>query len=297
MKAMRSQNSFHSHLLHLAAIAVLNMPAMASGQVIDLLDPLLTEWEVFTGVPHVSVTGLPQGTFQSQNVTQGTPLGLNNDLKKVFTTLTEDGTTVLHVSGEIYGGLTTKKSYSNYHFETDFKWGERKWEPRVKAKRDSGILYHCHGEHGAFWKSWKSCLEYQVQEKDFGDLFTLGSTKAQSRFRTVNEKHTFDPQNPWSNVSGAIQASHEPDKPHGEWNRLEVYVLGDSAIHIVNGLVVMALTKATDKDGNPLTTGQIQLQSEAAECFYKNVRLTPITAFPTDLSAKASLHIDSPVTK
>jgi hypothetical protein len=134
----------------------------------DLLDASLSQWEVFMGVPHSSVTGLPKGTFQSGDVTNGTPLGLNNDPKKVFTTFVEDGTTVLHITGEIYGGLTTKKEYADHHFETDFKWGERKWEPRTNKVRDSGILYHCHGEHGAFWKVWKSCLEFQVQEKDSG---------------------------------------------------------------------------------------------------------------------------------
>lgn len=59
----------------------------ASGQ-IQLLDASLSQWEVFVGVPHFSVTGLPEGTFQSKDVTQGTSLGLNNDPEKVFTTFT-----------------------------------------------------------------------------------------------------------------------------------------------------------------------------------------------------------------
>jgi len=250
-------------------------------------DPSLTKWEVFIGGPHVSVTGLPAGTFQSNNVTEGTPLGLSNDLKKVFTTLTEDGATVLHISGEINGCITTKADYSNYRFETDFKWGERKWEPRLKMKRNNGILYHSQGDHGAFWSTLKRGIEYQVQETDFGDLFLLGGPKAQSRFRTVDTKLIFDAQSPWSNATTGIQASPELDKPHGEWNHLEVYVLGDSAIHVVDGIVVMALTGATDSQGQPLTSGQIQIQSEGAECFYKNTRIAPITAFPKDLATKA----------
>jgi len=271
-----------------ALILALASPALAE-DFIDLLDPSLSQWEVFIGVPHTAVTGLPAGTYQDKNVTKGTPLGLNHDIKKVFTTFTEEGTTILHVSGEIYGGLTTKKDFADYHFQVDFKWGERKWEPRATKIRDSGILYHCHGEHGAFWNVWKSCLEYQVQETDLGDFFTLAGTKAQSRFRTVDEKHTFDSEYPWANFTGTIQAAHELDKPHGDWNHLEIYVLGDSAIHVVNGVVVMALTGATDKEGKPLKSGQIQLQSEAAECFYRNVRISPLTAFTQDLAAKAGL--------
>ncbi len=266
----------------------------------DLLDATLSQWEVFMGVPHSSVKGLPEGTYQSNDVTLGTPLGLNNDPKKVFTTLTEEGVTVLHISGEIFGGLSTKKEYSNYHLEVDFKWGERKWEPRTKAKRDSGILYHCQGEHGAFWKVWKRCLEYQVQETDLGDLHELAGPQAKSRFRILSEKEfIFDPQSPlpWSHWKGHLSASAEPDKPHGEWNHLEVYVLGDSAIHVANGIVVLSLIDAIDQDGTPLKSGQIQLQSEAAECYYKNIRITPITAFPKDLAEKGGLTVDGSAIK
>jgi hypothetical protein len=278
----------------LGGLAVVVFAAHAAAGPTDLLDASLSQWEVFIGVPHASVTGLPEGTFQSGDVTKGTPLGLNNDPQKVFTTFTEDGTTVLHVSGEIYGGLTTKDSYSNYLLSVDFKWGDRKWEPRLKAKRDSGILYHCHGEHGAFWKVWKSCLEYQVQETDLGDMHLLAGPKCKSKFRVVGEKQNiFDPQSPspWGEWVGHLSAAHEPDRPHGEWNHLEIYVLGDSAIHVANGIVVMAITGALDKTGNPLKSGQIQLQSEAAECFYKHIRLTSIQAFPPDIAAKAGLTV------
>jgi hypothetical protein len=135
-------------------------------------------------------------------------------------------------------------------------------------------------------------LEAQVQETDLGDMHLLAGTKAQSRFRIVGEKkNIFDPQSPtpWDYWTGHLSASAEPDRPHGEWNHLEVYVVGDSAIHLANGVVIMAIKEALDKNGHPLKSGQIQLQSEAAECFYRNIRLTPIQAFPLDIAAKAGL--------
>ena len=275
-------------MIHRIAIAALTLSTVAFASEADLLDPTLSQWEVFIGVPHTSVTGLPAGTPQSDDYHTGTPLGLNNDPKKIFTTFEGNGTTVLHISGEIYGCVTTKKEYSNYHFETDFKWGERKWEPRLKKVRDSGILYHCTGEHGAFWNVWKSSLEFQVQESDLGDFYRLAGTSAQSRFRDGEKRPIFDPKAEILPITtGSIEASAEPDKPHGEWNHLEVYVLGDSAIHVVNGVVVFALEKALDKKKQPLTSGQIQLQCEGAECFYKNARLSPITNFPEPLATQA----------
>lgn len=259
---------------------------------IELLDPSLSQWEVFMGVAHTSVPGLPEGTPTSEDVTKGTPLGLNNDPKKVFSTKTENGETILHITGEVYGALSTKKSYSNYYLTMDFKWGDRKWIPRLDAKRDSGILYHCYGDHGAFWNVWKSCIEYQVQETDLGDLHELSGPNCKSRYNTQeSKKHTFDPKGAsgWAEWDGHLSASHEPDRPHGEWNHLEVYVLGDTAIHLANGIVVLAITDAVDGKGKPLTSGQLQLQSEAAECFYKNIQISPIQVYPAEIAAKAGL--------
>lgn len=261
----------------------------------ELLDPALSRWEVFIGVPHTSIAGLPEGTPQSEDVTKGTPLGLNNDPKKVFTTKTENGETILHITGEVYGALSTKASFSNYLLQMDFKWGDRKWIPRLNQKRDSGILYHCYGEHGKFWDVWKACIEYQVQETDLGDLHELAGPNCKSRFRTLEtKKHVFDPTSTsgWAEWDGHLSASHEPDRPHGEWNHLEVYILGDTAIHIANDVVVLAIIDAVDGDGKTLTSGQIQLQSEAAECFYKNIKISPIKAYPAEIAAKAGLTVD-----
>ena len=227
-------------------------PSAAPAAVINLLDASLSKWETFIGVPHSTVTGLPEGTALSGDVTKGTPLGLNNDPEEVFTTVEEEGTTVLRVSGEIYGCVTTKAEFANYHFKTEFKWGKQKWEPRLNAKRDSGILYHCTGDHGAFWNVWKSSLEYQVQETDLGDFYPLAGTACHIPIRTDNDSRFFDTAFPWVQTNKHVYAVLEPDKPHGEWNLLEIYVLGDTAIHLANGEVVFALKNATDRKGQSL---------------------------------------------
>ncbi|MEM6551561.1 MAG: DUF1080 domain-containing protein [Planctomycetota bacterium] len=256
---------------------------------IELLDVELSQWETWMGVPHETVQGLPAGTYQSSNVHAGTPMGLNNDVKGVFTMIEEDGQPVLKITGEIYGGLTTKASFSDYHLSVMFRWGEKKWEPRLDKKRDSGLLYHCYGKHGAFWKTWKACLEFQVQETDLGDFIPLAGPKARMRGTLVNGKWLrYDPNSDTVHLAeGYTSASAEPDAPHGQWNHLELYVLGDRAVHVVNGQVVMVLTDAIDGNGQPLTSGKIQIQSEAAECYYKDMRLTPIdtAALPPEIAA------------
>lgn len=257
-----------------------------------LLDPSLSHWDAFIGTPHKTVMGLPEGTELSEDGMKGKPLGFNNDPKKVFSTFQEEGTTVLKVSGEIYGGLTTKKEFSTYHFETEFKWGTQKWEPRLDKKLDSGILYHCHGEHGKFWNVWKASLEYQVQEGDLGDYFGLCGVEVKARVLKEDGKGAVhDPTQPWQSDPGYIGARPEVEEPNGQWNKLEIHVIGDSAIHLVNGKMVLSIAEARTKNGDPLTAGEIQLQSEAAECYYRKMKITPMEEFPADLAAKAGLTV------
>ncbi|MEW4923150.1 DUF1080 domain-containing protein [Algibacter sp. 2305UL17-15] len=257
---------------------------------IELLDKNLSHFEKWIGVPHTSVKDLPDGTFQADIVTQGTPLGLNNDLKNIFTTTSENGEVILNISGEIYGCISTKENYSNYHLSTLFRWGDKKWAPRLNAKRDTGILYHSYGDHGRFWKTWKTALEYQVQEQDLGDFIPLGGNTATPKVGEpvveirgdFSKVKKFDPNSEtYSSGNGYIQAASEHDAPHGEWNLLEIYVVGNDAVHVVNGEIVMVVENAMNpENGKPLTEGQIQIQSEAAECYYKQMVLTPIKKFP-----------------
>jgi Domain of Unknown Function (DUF1080) len=127
-----------------------------------LLDRNLSQWEVFMGVPHPSVD--VDWPSKSESGTIGQPMGLNNDPLKVFSVKEMEGETVLCITGQIYGGLTTLKEYENYHLSLQFKWGDKKWPPRNNQKRDSGLLVHCVGKHGAFWNVWMRSLECQIQD-------------------------------------------------------------------------------------------------------------------------------------
>ncbi|GAF05722.1 3-keto-disaccharide hydrolase [Saccharicrinis fermentans] len=249
-----------------------------------LLDKDLTSWEVWTGVPHKSIKNLPEGYQQESNGENKQAVGLGDPFN-LFTVRTDDnGEHVLHISGQTFGGLTSLKSYSNYHLTMLFKWGENKYEPRIDKQRDCGLLYHCHGEHGAFWNVWKSCLEFQIQERDFGDLFTLAGTKAKVR---VNEQKRWDPTSDRIQKNG--KRSFDAESPHGQWTRVDLYVIGDKAIHVTNGVVVLALTDGTSKDGDKLVAGQIQIQSEGAECYAKDICIRPITKFPKRILKAAAL--------
>lgn len=262
----------------------------------NLLDQDLSKWDVWMGGVHSSVD---LDYDKSDDVKTSKPLGLNNDPKKVFSVINENGEVILKITGEIYGGLTTKNEYGNYHFKTQFKWGEKKWEPRLKDKRDSGILYHAKGPHGAFWNVWMACLEFQVQEGDCGDFIALGDVYGDvpaERKLNPNGKPYFvynpkgkDTPLKWAKgfESGQASKSEMHEKPNGQWNTLEIYCLNNESMHLVNGKVVNRVKNARYTVGGktiPVTQGKIQIQSEAAEVYYKNMVIKSISKFPSALS-------------
>ncbi|MCV9386700.1 3-keto-disaccharide hydrolase [Reichenbachiella ulvae] len=251
----------------------------------NLLDEDYTNyWEVFVGVPHGTVEGL-EGVNSESDGKKGIPLGLNSDPKSVFQVKNEGGRKVLHISGEIYGAWSSKAEYENYHLQLQFKWGEKKWEPRLNRPKDSGILYHCQGAHGAFWNVWMSSLEFQVQEGDLGDFYALVQTEAaiatkkplgekEYSFDDQGEKHIFSAYQNERPLHCNKGANHENEI--GEWNTLDLICIGDRALYLVNGKVAMELSdfKMKTEDGVlPLTKGKIQIQSEGAEVFYRGIKI------------------------
>lgn len=121
---MKSRSRFHLALANLVLTAG-SSPAGAADWT-PLLDPNLSQWEIWMGAPHSSVTGLPGGTPKFDDVTKGTPLGLGQNSKEVFTVIEEDGQLVLRITGEIYAGLTSLAEYGDFHFTAQVRWGSAK---------------------------------------------------------------------------------------------------------------------------------------------------------------------------
>jgi 3-keto-disaccharide hydrolase len=163
----------------------------------------------------------------------------------------EDG--IIHVSGERFGGLTTKDEFENYRVIVEFKWGEKKWPPRNKDtdRRDSGILVHCVGPD----KIWTKSIECQIQEHDCGDFWLVDGTSIKVGGKLER---------------GRVVKTKDAEKPHGEWNTVEVICDGDKITNIVNGQVVNEGTEAS------VTKGRILLQSEGAEIYFRKVELRPL---------------------
>ncbi|WP_111708292.1 3-keto-disaccharide hydrolase [Lutibacter citreus] len=160
--------------------------------------------------------------------------------------------------------ITTNKEYSSYNLELEYKWGERKFEPRVEAKRDAGICFHIQGEK----KVWPVCLECQIQEGDTGDLWVIKGPKVTVVEGDGKEK-VLD-----SKVKAYFQNVKYKNYEIEGWNAVRIEVRGSkSAKFYVNGHLVNEIKNLFDANGNPLTKGSISLQAEGAELTYRNIRI------------------------
>jgi peroxiredoxin len=252
-----------------------------------LLDSKLSKFDVYLSYRGDRIMNVIKGTAPPSLK----PIGLNPPAQTVFSVSEQEGKPVLRISGEIYGCLSTKQSYQDYHLVAQFKWGEKKWEPRLTELKDSGILYHSRGDFGVeYWKSWALSQEFQVIERGIGEYWSQATSGFDIRAnpkKPGEEAPRWDPEAPWMAFGGSNNhalAGSDQDKP-GQWNTIELVCIQDDCVHVVNGKVVMALANARFMDGAkvvPMTGGSLQIQSEAAEVFYRDIAIRPLTAMPAE---------------
>jgi hypothetical protein len=245
----------------------------------------LAGWDVYLG---------PKLDAQGEKM-PGTATGLNSDPDGVFTVVQHDGGPVIRVSGVIGGGFSTVESFENYHLRLQMKWGEG--NPWNRERADSGLLYHAGGEHGVDADYWLRSLEYQVMPDSHGDLITIAGCVAdvttapregggRPLYDPNGQLHTYSRVTEVTSNGGGVSRLPSFKDPAIDWHTLELYTVGDTAVHVVDGQVVLiAYNTRLHENGQtrPLTSGKIQFQSEGSEVFYRNLELRTITAFPEGL--------------
>lgn len=229
----------------------------------------------------------------------------HEDPKHVFRV--EDG--LLHVTGDGFGSLITNKAYRDYHLVLEYRWGEKTWPDRENAARDSGLLIHSNGADGGYHGIWKPSIEVQIIEGGVGDFILVGGNDDAGKpiplsltalvthdrddevvWSESGTKTTYgDPEPPrinwygrdpdWDDVKG-FRGPQDVESPGQQWTRLDVFADGDRITTFVNGVKVNEATNVSP------TAGQIQLQTELAEVFFRRWELYPLGSGPIPAPAE-----------
>jgi hypothetical protein len=273
-------------------LALVDLPR-PTGKRVRLFDGTsLDGWQPWLGYadPGITYRGDPAAT----------PIGTSRNTSGDFAVRTIDGEPAIWVKGETWGSLVHRADLRDYHLRLEFKWGPKRWAPRATLPPNNGLLYHTHGRPGEVFGTWQPSVEFEIMRGSTGMLVMVGKQlRARTtvafddmliaphlRFRTGGRTVDMVNGTPTWNVEAAVDA----EKSEGEWNVLDLYVLGDRAVHVVNGVPVAEARDLAvigpDGTRTPLTHGRIQLQSEGAETWFRHITVEPIRSLPRIVPVK-----------
>jgi len=151
---------------------------------------------------------------------------------------------MIHISGNPFGYMRTKESYSDYKLHVEWRWP-------VEAT-NSGVFLH--GQQPD--TIWLKCIECQLKAGSAGDFVCMNGADMTER------------TNKASMSVKKMAASSE--KPTGEWNTMEVTCSANTIEVVVNGVLQ---NKGTNVN---VSEGFICLQSEGKDVEFRNVFLTKL---------------------
>jgi hypothetical protein len=246
------------------------------------------------------------GTDKTQAAGGWTPLFNGRDLDGWYTFLQEHGKNsdpdrvITIEGGEIHlykhaaegskvvmGYIGTEKEFGDYHLRFQYRWGEKKFEPRFRMKRDAGLYYHILGPDAV----WPRALQFQVEQDNVGDLIALHGFQLDS---WVDPKTRDEAMPTFLGTEdggvprvlggkGIAYQKHLAGRHEVEgWNTAEIVARADTTTHLLNGKVmnrgkaVRLVDPEKGGDPRPITRGRIALEIEAAEIFFRNVEIRPL---------------------
>jgi hypothetical protein len=155
---------------------------------------------------------------------------------------------LIQCTGSPFGYLRTQQSYADYKLHVEYRWADTTTE-----NPNSGIFTFTTGPDNFFLPK---AIETQLKMGNAGDYVLLS--------QGTLEGITYD------GIAKAVpkkEASSE--KPRGEWNSVDIVVLGNTIESTVNGVL--------QNKGKDVYTdaGQICLQSEGGAIQFRNIYIEP----------------------
>ena len=242
----------------------------------ELLDPELAQWSTYlTAKRDKSITA-----------------------SDVFSVERQEGELVLEISGECPGSLMSVEEFGDYHLALEYKWGENASD----KPKESGLVYHSFGKKGNVVGTWMQGVEFDISESSTGGLYAIAGITTNVASEPIDKKssryvpgaamhkiaQSFEPGVRFRSIEQTdpfkclpLEAQRGDD---GGWVRLDLYVVGDSAQHYVDGKLVLELQDAglqyVGKDRRDLVEGKLQIQAESAPISFRKIRIAEIDALP-----------------
>ena len=190
----------------------------------------------------------------------------------VFSVVDKDGGPVIRASGTRIGALTSDGEHENYHLQLEYRW------ETSKGPHNSGLIYHAIGPHGKGFTGAMKAHEMELYPPNTGGYFRSGD----HHLCDVAELHDgrLDSTSP---ADLRVRVRRSCEYQLGLWNKVELVCVGDTALHVVNGFVVLALTRSREPTPTgevPLTRGRLQLQSYRGTIYFRRIKIRPVTEIP-----------------
>jgi hypothetical protein len=151
---------------------------------------------------------------------------------------------VIHITGNPFGYMRTRESYSDYKLHVEWRW--------PSEATNSGVFIHAQPPDSI----WLKCVECQLKAGDAGDFVCMNGSD-------MNEK-----TDKTKVFVKKLAASSE--RPSGEWNTMEVVCKANTIEVKVNGILQNRGTNVN------LSSGSVCLQSEGKDIEFRNVFLSKL---------------------
>ncbi len=168
-------------------------------------------------------------------------------------------TGALRVNGTPAGYLRTRDAFgARYHLSLEWAWDEGR-------SGNSGVLLHV--TQPDVLNGWPQSMEVQLQSGSAGDFWVIGddvvdvivpNMEARRAPKKEGDRHSH-------RRIRRLDMEESPERPLGQWNRMDVELNGDRIRTFVNGRLV------NEGTGLTVRTGAIGLQSEGTPIRFRNV--------------------------
>jgi Domain of Unknown Function (DUF1080) len=119
-------------------------------------------------------------------------------------------------------------------------------------------------------------MEFQINEGGTGDMWVINGTGATVDGQTYQSTVEPGPKQyiriPHIGRGSLVNVTgyRDLEKPHGEWNVLELIVDHDRILYFVNGKLALSATNANT------SRGKILFQCEGAEVYFRNMQIAHV---------------------